>query len=132
MPFRYAAQVLDAATDGAVDRIDVGSGTALLQVYTGSQPATPGDTATGTLLAEFELPNPCFGGSSAGVATAEVIAAVNGLDTGDAGWFRALNRNGDAVWDFAVGDGGVTLNTNAIVKDVPVSVSSWTFTSAAS
>lgn len=126
--------VRNTLTNGAVDLIDVGSGTAKLQVRSGAVGATP-DTASGTLLAEFSLPNPCFGNSSSGTATANAISDVTGAANGTVGHIRVLDRNGNALWDNDdVGTSGtqVVLNTLTISTGLTVSVTSWTVTMPAS
>ena len=56
-----------AACNTEVDLIDSGAGTAKLQWYTGTQPASPDDAITDqTLVAEFNLANPAFGDAATG------------------------------------------------------------------
>jgi hypothetical protein len=119
--------------DAAVDNIDSGGGTAKLAIYTGSAPG-PDNAATGTKLAEFDLPNPAFGAASSGVATANAISDTTGLASGTAGYFRVVNRGGTAVWEgtVGVGSGELQLNTLSISSGVTVSITSWTVTMPAS
>ena len=119
--------------DAAVDAVDVGAGTATLEIRTGSAPG-PDNAATGTLLATFNLPNPCFGSASSGVATANAITAVTGAAAGTAGYFRVKNRGATAVWEGSVGTSGadLNLNTTTISVGVDVSITSWTVTMPAS
>lgn len=120
----------NASCDAFVDLVDAGSTNSggKLQIYSGSQPAGPGSAATGTKLAEFDLPDPAFGDASSGQATANSISTTTGLDDGTAGWFRVLDRDETAVWDAEVADSGITFNTTTISTGVDVDVTSWTVT----
>lgn len=117
---RVSDAVRNASADGAVDQTDVGAGTAVLEVYTGSAPASIGDAPAGTLLLSFDLPNPAFGAAAAGVATlAGVPISDVGVGAGTASYARFVNRNGDAVMDTeSVG----TAATEVIMSTTTVSV----------
>lgn len=131
-----------AAADAVVDRVDVGAGTAHLRLYSGAQPADADSAAVGTLLAEFDLPNPAFGAAdTSGVATANstplTTTGESGASTGtDAQSCRVVNRNGDTVFDGSVGATGsgaeVELDNVNIASGQSVSVSSLTYTHPAS
>jgi hypothetical protein len=119
------------ACDAIVDSIDVGATSSKVQIRSGSQPATPATAATGTLLAEFALPDPCFGNAASGVATANAITGVVGLAAGDAGYFRVLDGNVAAVMDGSCGVGAgfdMNLNTVTISVGVNVGITAWTVT----
>jgi hypothetical protein len=119
------------ACDAIVDSIDTGAGTGNVQIRTGTQPATPGDTATGTLLADFDLPEPAFGASGTGTATGNAITGVVGLAAGDAGYFRVLDGAGAAVMDGSCGVGAsfdMNMNTVTISVGVDVNITAWTVT----
>lgn len=129
----------NAACDAVVDLIDGGSGAGKLRIYTGSPPATPGTSATGTLLAEFTLSDPAFGSASSGAAALDVTPAVTDTAdaTGTAGWFRFLDSTeaagtGLGVIDGTVtatgGGGDLTLNTTSIASGATVTIDSYTFT----
>jgi hypothetical protein len=128
---RISTAVRSALADAAVDSIDIGSGTAKLQLRTGTRPTNVTDSATGTLLAEFSLPDPAFGAASSGVATANSVSATTGVADGTVGYARVVNQNGDAVWDDnSVGTSGtnIVLNTTTISTGVAVDLTSWTVT----
>jgi hypothetical protein len=129
---RISATARSAACDGVVDRVDTGTTTtSKLQLRTGTRPTNLTDAATGTLLAEFALPNPCFGAAATGVATANAISNVSGLAAGTVGYFRVIDRDGTIVMDSdSVGTSGteLVLNTTTISIGVTVSVTSWTAT----
>lgn len=132
MSLRLAAASRNAAADGVVDRLDGGSGAATIEVRTGSQPATPEDSATGTLLATFTLNDPAFGDAAAGVATLDVSPAISttGVAAGTAGWFRAKDSAGNVVFDGACGTSGAELNlsTTTISVGLTVSITSGSYT----
>lgn len=129
---RIAAEVQNAACDGAVDRVDSGAGTAVLEIYTGSGPGTIGSAPAGTLLVSFDLPNPAFGNAAAGVATLQgVPISDTGVGDGTAGHARIVNRNGDAIFDTDdVGTSGneVTLSTLTISTGLDVDLTAGTIT----
>ena len=115
---RIADQVRDAAANGAVDRTDVGSGTAVLEIYSGSAPGSIGGSPAGTLLLSFDLPNPAFGDASSGVATLNgTPISTTGVGDNTASYARVVNRNGDTIMDTeSVGTSGteVVLSTTTI------------------
>lgn len=110
MPLRIPVATQNAMADAAVDLLDAGAGAGVLEIRTGSQPATANDAATGTLLATVTLGDPAFGDAASGTATGADPAAVTGVAAGDAGWFRAKDSSGATVFDGDVtvtGSGGV-------------------------
>ena len=111
----------------------IGSG-ALLNIYTGAQPATPDTAATGTLLVTLPLsstPATTALGANA-VVTFNAITQENANATGTAGWARIANSGGAGIIDLDVGTSGtsVILNTTSIVSGGPVQVTSATITEA--
>lgn len=135
MSVRISTAARNDGIDGVADQIDVGAGTAVLQLRTGARPANLGDAAAGTLLAEFDLPNPCFGAGGAvvaGRADAEAIADTTGEADGVVGHARVLDRDGDPVLDTdsisTDGSGEVDLNTATINTGVTVSINFWRIT----
>lgn len=128
MAVRLATSARDASTDAISAKADAGSGAGRVLIYTGSQPATPNDAATGTLLATVILADPAFGGSSVGTAAATDPASVNASATGTAGWWRLTDSAGNAVMDGAVADGSLVLSNNNLVSGVPVDIASFTHT----
>lgn len=133
MATRITNAARSAACDAIVDRIDLdGVGTSVLQIRSGAQPASAEDVDAGTLLAEFTLPDPCFGAAANGVATANAITGVTGLAAGTAGHFRVKDGDGTTVMDGSVtatgGGGDLELNTTTISVGVDVDITSWTVT----
>lgn len=123
-----ATRISTGARDAAAAAIGALLNGGTVELRTGSQPATPGTAATGTLLATLSLSATAFGSPSTGTITANAITQDASADaSGTAGWFRGLSSGGTAVIDGAVGT-EMTLNNTSIVAGGTVSVSSWTIT----
>lgn len=112
----------NGAVNGVVDLLDVG-GAGSIEIRTGSAPATPGDAATGILLATLVLPAPAFGDAANGTANLGTVASVTAVSTGDAGYFRAKSGGGVAVFDGSVGTTGAELNLNSVTLTAGAAVS---------
>lgn len=129
------AERLPTATQNALAAsfaglVDAGTGPGTVKVYTGAQPATANDAASGTLLATFTLNDPAFAVSGP-VATLDVdpVVSTTGAATGTPGWFRLADSAGATVMDGAVGSGAeLTLNTAQITATETVTVTSFTVT----
>jgi hypothetical protein len=112
MTVSISTQARNDAGDAIVDLIDGGSTNpnGVMEIRTGSKPASPQAVASGTLLATLNFSNPAFGNFSNGNAFANAIADDSDVDaTGQAGWFRIYDRDGTAVIDgeiTATGGGG--------------------------
>lgn len=139
MPVRINTAARNAGANAIVDLIDGGSGPGVIRIYSGSQPATPATSATGTLLAEFTCSDPAFGAASTGVKTLDVTPALTdtGIADGTAGWVRFLDSTEAAGTGLGVIDGSVTatgggglveLNTTTISTGANVEITSGTFT----
>lgn len=119
----------DIATD-ILARIDGGTGFAYIEIRTGAKPATPGDAATGTLLATFTLPDPA-GSVTGAVVTLdcdpdiEVAAAA----AGDPGWARVYDADDVAVVDGTSGTAGdFATNVASVALAQPVRLLTGTIT----
>jgi hypothetical protein len=101
-----------------------------IEIRTGTRPAGPGTTATGTLMATVALGDPSFT-ESGGVLTIVNPAPVTAVATGTATWARLL-RDTTAVMDFRVtatgGGGDITLATTSITTGLSVDVTGGTLT----
>lgn len=134
MAVRIPTATRNAACDAVVDLVDGGSGGGLVRIYTGSQPASANDAATGTLLVTITLNDPAFGAASTGVATLDVDPALSAtaVDTGTAGWFRMLDSSAATVLDGSVtatgGGGDLTLASTSVASGATVSITSGTVT----
>jgi len=111
---------------------DAGAGAGTIQIRSGTRPATPTTTATGTLLATVTLVDPAFGSATAGVATIADPAGVTAAATGTASWFRGFDSTGAAVCDGSVtatgGGGDLTLASTSVVSGTTVDITGGTFT----
>lgn len=126
-----------AACNAVVDRLDDGPAAGLLRIYTGAPPVNVEDAATGTLLAELTLSDPAFGnaadsGGSAQAAANSIASDLSADATGVAGWWRAVDSNGNGVIQGDVtaagGGGDLQLDNTSIAAGQEVSISSWTVT----
>jgi hypothetical protein len=128
---RISTGARNAAADAIAALVGTGG---TLKIYTGSQPATPGDTATGTLLAT--VTTGAWGSASAGTAAGADPASVTAVATGTAGWFRAASSGGTAVFDgdvTATGGGGtMQLSSTSIVSGGAVDITALSITMPAS
>jgi len=105
-----------AARDEMLDVLCALADNGYLRIYSGSQPASPEDAASGTLLAELRFGATAFAAASGGVAVANAITAEDSApDGGTAGWFRVLASDGTtALWDGTVGTSGADLNASSV------------------
>lgn len=142
MATRISTAARTASTSAITALVDGGAGAGRLRIYTGSQPAGPGTTPSGTLLAEFTLSDPAYTTAN-GVSTLDVTPAVTttGVAAGEAGWFRVLDSTeaagtGLGVYDGSVtatgGGGDLTLATTTISVGLTVEITSATLTAPAS
>lgn len=125
MPIRLPTASRNAAADAITARFDAGSGASTIQVRSGSQPASAGDAASGSLLATFTLDDPAFDAVDVGSSPlAGTPLETTGAADGTAGWCRALTSDGATVMDGSVsvtgGGGDFQLNTVAISENVNV------------
>ncbi len=128
---RNSTTLRNALADSVKTAIDAGAGAGgTIKIYTGSMPATPQDTATGTLLVTLTFPKPSFGAAATGVITANAIPQANAGNSGTAGYARIADCDGNALMDVDVGTSGATinLNTTSIVSGGPVVITSATIT----
>ncbi len=143
MAIRINTAARNAAASAVATLVDGGSSAGKLRIYTGSQPATPGTSPSGTLLLEVTLNDPSFGSPSTGVVTALQSPALSGTGAaaGTAGWFRIVDSTEAAGTGLGVVDGSVTatggggdcqLSTTTISVGLTVSLTSITLTMPAS
>lgn len=105
----------------------IGSG-ASIQIRSGSKPATPETTASGTLLATVPITG-SFSAAS-GAITAADPGAVTPAASGTAGYFRLLTSGSTAILDGTVGTSGADMNlsSTAISTSSPLDLGVPTFT----
>lgn len=122
-----AKAAIKAAVNAIVDSLDAGTAAnARVRIYDGAQVASP-DTAPGTgntLLAEIDLGTAAaFGAAATGTGgeASYIVASAAGLPlsdiaaaaTGNAAWFRAVDKDATAIIDGSVG-------TNATSFDMAI------------
>lgn len=135
--FRISNATAVRLADSFDDEINKGDAAAVIDTRTGSQPADPDTTASGTLLATNAMSDPAFGsaadGDPGGVLTADTISDdTSADDTGTAGYFRmrATGTGADDVADGECGTSGADMNfnTTAITSGSTVSITSFVVT----
>lgn len=133
MAIRLPTGSRNAALDAVVARLDAGSGPGTIEIRSGSQPASADDAATGTLLATIVLEDPAFGAAGASLAGQAVLhkpSAATATGDGTGGWFRALDSDGNPVFDGSVtatgGGGDLTLATTTISTGMSVDITGGT------
>jgi hypothetical protein len=104
-----------------------------LSIYTGSQPATANDAATGTKLVDITING--FNAPADGSATLDTSTPNNGIAvaTGTAGWGRIVGLTGERI-DGTVGTSGAdfTINSTSITNGATVTLTAMTVTQPAS
>jgi hypothetical protein len=129
---KYSAALKNAQQDAITTKLGA---SCLINIYAGSQPASPDTAISGQTLLATLTGNATFAGaSSAGVLTLNAITNGTGLAAAGAGtsatFFRMTTSGGTAHVDGTVGTSGADLNLNnvSIANGQTVSVTSWTFT----
>jgi hypothetical protein len=128
---KLAVASRNAAADAIADRFDAGSGAGVIEVRTGSAPASADDAAAGTLLLTFTLADPAFGNAASGVVTAaSVPRTAVAVAAGTAGHARALDSDGAKIMDLTVGTSGtdVELSSTSITLGRTVTLTALTIT----
>jgi hypothetical protein len=119
MAFTVAAA--ECQVMGAALATDIGSG-AIIEIRSGSKPATPETAASGTLLVSINIVGSFT--STGGVLTAADPAAAAPAASGTAGYFRLKKSGGTAVLDGTVtasgGGGDMQLGSTSINTGVNV------------
>ena len=103
-----------------------------LSIYTGTQPATANDAATGTKLVDITIGS--FNAAASGSATLDTTSPNTGVAVaaGTAGWGRIVHTNGSI--DGTVGTSGTdfTINSTSITSGATVTLTAMTVTQPAS
>jgi hypothetical protein len=102
MTVQYIDSVKYSRMEAVRAKIDTGSGTACIKVYTTPRPATGGTPTGATLLATINLGNPS-GTTTAGDLALSVAAETIIAASGAPNWARVLDRDGAVVGDMSVG-----------------------------
>jgi len=126
MALAYASTLRNAMLD---EITTAAGGSALLNIYDGSRPATGGSATT--LLAQLTCNATFAPSASGGVLTLNAITQDSSANaTGTATWFRITTSGATFVLDGNVGTSGSDLNlsSTSIVATQPVSVTSFVIT----
>ena len=102
-----------------------------IDVYAGTQPATPETAPGSTALATFVLPAIFAASVTGGVITANAITSVTIANTGVAAWFRCWESDhATPLYDGLVGTSGsdMNLNSTSLSAGALLALSSLTFT----
>ncbi|MEV8636520.1 hypothetical protein AB0395_33220 [Streptosporangium sp. NPDC051023] len=137
MPLRLSGAARNAAASAIAALADAGSGPGVVEIRTGSQPASPADAATGTLLVTVPLADPAFGAVANGTAAlAGTPLTATATGSGTAGWCRIKDSAGSAVMDGSVsatgGGGDLELATTSIATGLTVEITAGSMTMPAS
>ena len=136
MTLSLATTVRNSMCDALVDSLDLGSGAGKILIYSGTRPANPNASITGTLLATVTCADPAFGAASSGAATLADPASVTAVATGTATHFRAVDSDDTPKFDGSVtatgGGGDLTLGTTSITSGLAVDITGGTVTVPAS
>jgi hypothetical protein len=126
---KLATATRNAMLDAITSAVGVSG---LLDIYSGTQPASPTTAiTTQTLLALLTCSSTFAAAASSGVLTANTITADSSANaSGTATWYRLKTSGGTGVVDGTVGttSSDLVLNTASIVSGGPVSVTSFTYT----
>lgn len=120
MTLKLPLAIQNALATLVANAVDAGGSAGEINVYTGAQPASSNDPASGVLLLTWTLNDPAFGAVLAGVATLDVAPAITttAVAAGTAGWFRISDSTGATVYDGSVG----AAPANQLTFDNPVLV----------
>lgn len=124
MATRIPTASRNAHADLEAQRADAGAGPGVVKVYTGTQPATANDAATGTLLATITLNDPAYAAAASGVANLSVgtVPSATAVADGIPGWYRVLDSTGATVRD------GALAGASAVVTGDTVQITAGTLT----
>ena len=129
-----AIQLSTAVRNGRLNAIETAVGSsALLEIYTGAQPANCATAASGTLLATISLPATWMAAASGGSEGLSGTWAGTVSAAGTAGYFRIYDSTGTTChMQGTVGTSGADLNLSSVALTVsqPVSITSFTLTDA--
>lgn len=131
MALSYSVPLRNTMIQNVQTDLDAQSTPGVLNIYSGTRPATGGALSGNTLLATVTFSKPSAPAASNGVLTFNAIAADNSAAaTGTATWARATDGAGNFVFDANVGTSGsdINLNSTSITAGGIVSITSATIT----
>lgn len=116
-----------ASANRLADSLGTAFDSGFLDIYTGAQPASANDDATGTLLVSIDLPADAFAAAADGVAALSGVWAADGVAAGLAGWGRFRNAGDTLRMDVSVGVELLLDDANISIGET-VTISAFTFT----
>lgn len=125
-----SAAAENAAMDAVTNLLNAG-GAGVIEIYDGTQPATPETAVTSqNKLVTLTFSATAFGASVNGTATANAITQGTAIATGTPTWARLKSGAGTAVMDVNVGTANTTivLASGTINTGNSVPISSFTLT----
>lgn len=130
MAEKYNVALRNVLADAWADQWDGGT----LKIYSGAQPSSADDPASGTLLATINLPTPAFGAAANGVVAKAGSWSAVVSTSGTAGWFRMETASGSKIFDGSVGSAPneLSLDVTAMLAGGTVQVNSYSYTQPAS
>lgn len=119
MATRLPTGTRNAIVDAVTAKVDAGSGAGVIEIRTGTQPASANSSASGTLLSTVTLADPSFGAGSSGTITLSGVPLTDAADSsGTAGWYRVKDSTGATVMDgmcsMAGGGGEMILDNTSL------------------
>lgn len=132
MTIRIPVLGRNAGLNAIFDRADAGSGAAVIEIRSGSQPATADTAASGSLLATITCADPAF--EVAATGSKDIDAAPDLTTTasaaGTAGWARMKDSAGVTIFDGSVGTSGADfiINSTALTLGQTVNLTLGTIT----
>lgn len=128
-----ALQLSVAARNARLDSIEtVISTSAKLLIYSGSMPANCAASATGTLLAQYNLASDWAGNAASGQkALSSLPLTTTGVGTATAGYFRLCATDGTTCHlqgTVGMGSGDLSLDNTSIASGQTVNITAFTLT----
>lgn len=127
MPIRLSNTTRSAMANALAAEVNGGPAAGTLEIYSGAQPASAQDAASGALLATATFNDPAFGDGVDGVITLSDPPAVVGSADGVAGWFRVKKSSGETVFDGGIPE-NLNLGSTAIAAGVAVDITGGSLT----
>jgi hypothetical protein len=106
-----------------------------MEIYSGSQPADPNDSPSGTLLVQIDIPSPAFGAAVGGTIAKAGTWQEVAVGTGTAGWARLISADTNKSLDISVseagGGGNAIISEENVIPGNTITVASFSLTSPA-
>ncbi|MFB2703564.1 hypothetical protein [Marinobacter shengliensis] len=116
-----AQEIVDAMAAGTANP------TPVMEIYTGAEPAQMGQTISDTLLGTLDLSAGAADNLNGVIDFHTISDEPSAPASGNAGWCRVLNRDGNEAVYFSISEDGsadIQFNTTSIIQGAPISISS--------